>query len=103
MAHNFSLKLSQFPTGAAGLALGLISSGSLLQLYGLQQPLSLLLACPIMLLLVTKFSCNLKLLWGELQQPLLGSVIPTLCMSAMLLSVATTRATVGLSYLVQRR
>ncbi|NRA15446.1 MAG: TDT family transporter [Oceanospirillaceae bacterium] len=86
MTHRFSFDLRRFPTGAAGLALGLISSGSLLQLYGYQQPFTLLLACPIVLLLLIKLSWNIKLLWSELQHPLLGSVIPTLCMSAMLLS-----------------
>jgi len=95
MANTLLVNLRQFPTGAAGLALGLISSGSLLQLYGVQQSLTLLLAFPIMLLLLTKLSCNLKLLWSEIQHPLLGSVLPTLCMSAMLLSVQLPKPLLG--------
>lgn len=80
------------PSPLAALALGLASLGgcldTALQLDGMVQRASALLACGLVALVVLKFCVNPHVLRQELAHPILGSVLPTLAMALMIVSVA---------------
>ncbi len=91
-------KLAQVPTPAAGLALGIASIGKLLSFYGIEQYLTPIIASILITLVFVKFVCLPKHLWQELAHPVLGSIIPTFAMTAMIIS---SQLPVGWEYAAQ--
>ncbi len=91
MVSATRLRLATFPTPAAGLALGIASLGwcwesSMMPAGGMVQTGAAYLAMLIALTLLAKFLLNPKVLWNELAHPVVGSVIPTLAMTWMVIS-----------------
>ncbi len=82
------------PTPLAGLSLGMASlSGVLHRVMPDLWWLCLgLLSCAVILLLLltTKFILHPKSLWRDLSHPVVGSVVPTFAMAAMVISLALT-------------
>lgn len=89
---SLAQRLANFPTPAGGLALGIASLGwvwqtELPEISGIQA-LAALVAAAIAVPLVAKFVLNPRMLMTELAHPVVGSVIPTLAMAAMVVSVS---------------
>jgi len=85
-------KLMAVPTPVAGLALGIASLGwcweNLLNSNGLVQSIGAIIAGFLLLVLTPKILFNHRLLQKDLAHPLIGSVIPTYAMTAMIISNA---------------
>jgi len=85
-------KLMAVPTPVAGLALGIASLGwcweNLLSSNGLAQSIGAIIAGFLLLVLTPKILFNHSLLQKELAHPLIGSVLPTYAMAAMVVSNA---------------
>ncbi len=92
-------RLNAFPSPAGGLALGIASlswawetqipSGGAIQTAGA------LIAAAIAALLTLKFILHPRTLLAELAHPVVGSVIPTLAMAAMVISVSLGKVSPG--------
>ena len=76
----------QVPTPVAGLALGVVSTGKLLAIYSYEQPVTFVLSVMLLALVISKFLAATELLLKELKDPLQGSIMPTICMTMMLIS-----------------
>lgn len=89
---SLAKRLANFPTPAGGLALGIASLAWVWQteLPGVSgiQALGALIAALIAVPLVAKFALNPRQMMTELAHPVVGSVIPTLAMAAMVVSVS---------------
>lgn len=83
---NLSNKLAKLPTPLAGLALGIASIGKLLSIYGFEQNITVSIAAMLLIIVFAKFVTNPYLLFSELEHPVLGSIIPTFAMTAMIIS-----------------
>lgn len=91
MLNSVKTQLAKFPTPAAGLALGIASLGWALQTSMPEQSgiqlTAAILSASMLLMLLAKFVLNGQLLWQELAHPVIGSVIPTSAMAAMVITV----------------
>lgn len=91
MLTTISQRLGAFPTPAAGLALGIASLGwcwesTMMPAGGMVQTGAAWIAMLIALAVLGKFLANPRTLWNELAHPVVGSVIPTLAMTWMVIS-----------------
>ena len=89
-------RLANFPTPAGGLALGIASlagvwQGQFPETAGLAAA-GALIAAGIAIPLIAKFALNPRMLMTELAHPVVGSVIPTLAMAAMVISASLGKA-----------
>lgn len=88
---------NKIPTPVAGLALGVVSTGKLLELYGYQQSISIVLATVLVTMVLFKFAFNPAVLLADLRNPVLGSIVPTAAMTLMVLSSHMHGALAGYS------
>ncbi|MFC3034827.1 TDT family transporter [Pseudoalteromonas fenneropenaei] len=92
MTIQFRQHLSTVPTPLTGLALGIASLGWCAEnLFASNGQLALLgagVATLLLLLVVAKYCCVPARLLQDLQQPILGSVLPTFTMATMVVSHA---------------
>lgn len=92
MAQTLKEKLAAYPTPSAGLALGIASLGisweHAFPLGGSAQLTTALIAAVMIALVFAKFALHPKVLWNELAHPVIGSVIPTAAMAAMVVSAS---------------
>ncbi|UTW13899.1 TDT family transporter [Marinobacterium rhizophilum] len=92
MFHAFRLAIRQVPTPLAGLALGIAALGACWELYSPHQGqmalASAALAGGLLLAVLCKFVFNPLLLWRDLAHPVVGGVVPTFSMAAMVISDA---------------
>ncbi|WP_108649142.1 TDT family transporter [Dongshaea marina] len=97
MIYRTYSKLAGAPTPMAGLALGISSLGwsweNAAPLHGHGQLLGAAIAAVLLLILLGKFICHPKLLWGDLAHPVVGSVVPTFAMATMVVSNALGKLT----------
>ncbi|MCV6587901.1 MAG: TDT family transporter [Marinobacterium sp.] len=93
-AKQVKAKLAAWPTPSAGLALGIASLGisweHAFALNGNAQLLAAAIAAVMIVMVFTKFALHPEVLWHELSHPVIGSVIPTSAMTAMVLSASVT-------------
>ncbi len=84
--------LKKYPTPAAGLALGISSLGILWTLFTpfwahpILQIITGAIAVALILPVISKFILHPQVFMNEIKHPLVGSVIPTLAMSLMVIS-----------------
>lgn len=97
-------RLVNFPTPTAGLALGIASLGwcweNAFPANGYAQLTGAVIAAFLLVLVIGKLTLNLKVLWDELGHPVIGSVIPTSAMAAMVISKALGNYSEGLAMLL---
>ncbi|WP_153914775.1 TDT family transporter [Shewanella sp. TC10] len=90
MIQSAKLKLLIAPTPMAGLALGIASLGwsweNLVNLHGLGQWISALIASVLLLVLTFKYLIHTHTLKQDLAHPVVGSVVPTFAMALMVVS-----------------
>jgi len=83
-------KLMTVPIPVSGLALGIASLGwcweNILRVNGVIQSISAIIAGVILLIVTPKLFSNFQLLKKNLADPIVGSVIPTYAMTAMIIS-----------------
>ncbi|MCG9078652.1 TDT family transporter [Laribacter hongkongensis] len=87
-------RLAKVPTPMGGLALGIASLGwaweNLMPAHGLFQLAGAGVAAILLLLLLAKFMHHPRLLWVDLQNPVAGSVMPTIAMALMVIAKAVS-------------
>ena len=87
-------RLAKVPTPMGGLALGIASLGwaweNLMPAHGLFQLAGAGVAAILLLLLLAKFMHHPRLLWVDLQNPVAGSVMPTMAMALMVIAKAVS-------------
>ncbi|MCL1076162.1 TDT family transporter [Shewanella dokdonensis] len=85
-------RLAAAPTPMAGLALGIASLGWCWEnsgwFSGQAQAFGAVIAAAMLLLLLGKFVLHPQSLWQDLAHPVVGSVVPTFAMAAMVVSKA---------------
>lgn len=103
MLTTIRTRASHFPTPAAGLALGIASLGwcwETVSPNGFSQTGAAIISMAIALTLLGKFILNPKILWHELSHPVVGSVIPTLAMTWMVISATLAKFNPALGELI---
>ncbi|OYD22755.1 TDT family transporter [Oceanimonas baumannii] len=92
MLNNTRHRFATLPTPIAGLALGIASLGWCWENSGLfdgrTQTLGAAIAAVLLLLLTAKFVLHPRLLAQDLSHPVVGSVVPTFAMAAMVVSAS---------------
>ncbi|WP_096087163.1 TDT family transporter [Agaribacterium haliotis] len=100
MAFSLKQAIAATPTPLAGLALGIVALGFVVErrlalsaayrasAEGFVQHSAALISTALIALIVIKFLLKPRLLSSELAHPIIGSVVPTLAMSLMLISAA---------------
>lgn len=92
MLNEIKMKLLKIPTPIAGLALGISGLGwcweNAAQLHGYGQLIGAAIAALLLLMLLGKFIFQPGFLWDEVAHPVVGSVLPTIAMTTMIIAKA---------------
>lgn len=92
MSTPIADRFAAFPTPAAGLALGIAGLAWCWEVQvptdGAVQAAGALVAAAIAACVVLKFVLHPRILWAELEHPVIGSVAPTLAMASQVISLS---------------